>query len=160
MVAGRLGASEFGKGMRLALASDSTDKYREEGVVVDCESRLAACRAACCALDVPLSPQDVSEGVARWDFGRPYLLRREPGGHCSHLDGDRRCTIREQRPRSCRLYSCAGDARIWQDFERRIPNTEGIDALLGRPHNPIFAGGDPAFTAAARAASLKPAGEG
>jgi Fe-S-cluster containining protein len=34
-------------------------------------------------------------------------------------DGD--CTIYERRPGACRAYDCRRDARVWIDFEARIP---------------------------------------
>ena len=34
-------------------------------------------------------------------------------------------------PTVCRGYSCAGDKRIWSDFEGQVLNQEWIDAHLG-----------------------------
>jgi Fe-S-cluster containining protein len=137
----RLAATEIGRGLELALLDDRRDKYNHpEAVQVDCAPRLPLCRAACCALDRALSVQDVEEGAARWDLGRPYRLRRADGGACCHLDAnDRRCGVYERRPLGCRTYSCARDPRIWSDFEQRIPNQAGIDALFSWQSAPRLA---------------------
>jgi Fe-S-cluster containining protein len=140
----RLVATEIGRGLELALLDDRRDKYdHPETAQVDCAARLPLCRAACCAMDRALSAQDVEEGAVRWDLGRPYRLRRAGGEGCCHLDpGERRCTVYAQRPLACRTYSCAGDPRIWNDFEGRIPNDEGIAALFSWQAAPHLAGTD------------------
>lgn len=140
----RLAATEIGRGLELALLDDRRDKYdHPETAQIDCAARLSLCRAACCAIDRTLSAQDVEEGAVRWDLGRPYRLRRADGGGCCHLDSrERRCTVYAQRPLACRTYSCAGDPRIWKDFESRIPNDEGIAALFSWQAAPRLAGTD------------------
>lgn len=35
-----------------------------------------------------------------------YNLRKLPDGSCIYLDGTRKCSIYEDRPESCRKYSC------------------------------------------------------
>ena len=35
-----------------------------------------------------------------------YALRRLSDGSCVHLDGNRRCSIYDDRPETCRKYSC------------------------------------------------------
>jgi len=102
-----------------------TDKYnlKEQECIVDCESRRPICRAICCKLEFPLSPQDVAEGIVRWKLGQPYMNRKGESGHCVHLDlGTCRCTVYEHRPAICRSYSCGNDKRIWLDFEKCIIN--------------------------------------
>jgi len=43
---------------------------------------------------LPLSRQDVEEGVIRWEFGRPYLIAHGADGYCVHLDRESyRCTM-------------------------------------------------------------------
>ena len=127
----RLANTEFGQGMAFRVAGDETDKYTLTDLPeVDCDARLALCKAACCALDVVLSAQDLQEGRLKWDYGRPYYLRHRADGYCAHLGEGRGCTAYEHRPRSCRRYTCATDSRIWLDFEARVPNTEKIEALL------------------------------
>jgi len=88
---------------------------------IDCASRLPLCRARCCTLSFPLSFQDVDERVVAWDYRRPYQIRQQPDGYCTHCATDRRCTVYDQRPAACRSYDCRQDSRIWLDFERRIP---------------------------------------
>jgi Fe-S-cluster containining protein len=104
---------------------DGADKYNlaEQEVVIDCESRWPICKAVCCRLQFPLSPQDVSEGIVRWNLGQPYMNRKGQTGHCVHLDLEScRCAVYEHRPAICRGYSCANDKRIWLDFEKRVIN--------------------------------------
>lgn len=98
------------------------DKYAVPGGDIDCPSLLHLCHGRCCAFTFELSTQDLDEGVVRWEVEEPYVIRHEPDGYCSHVD--RRtlgCTIYGQRPAACRGFDCRGDARVWIDFERRIP---------------------------------------
>jgi hypothetical protein len=114
--------------------SEGADKYAlgAEQAQIDCGTRLDRCHAACCRLGVPLTRQDLDEGIVQWDRDRPYLNQRQPDGYCVHCaDDSRRCTIYERRPGLCRTYDCRGDTRIWLDFERRIPNPS-LAGLAGR----------------------------
>jgi Fe-S-cluster containining protein len=100
------------------------DKYAldAEHAPIDCAARLSLCHAACCRLGVPLTRQDLDEGVVRWDRDQPYLNQRQPDGYCVHCDEDSRCcTIYAYRPGLCRTYDCRRDGRIWVDFDGRIP---------------------------------------
>jgi Fe-S-cluster containining protein len=106
---------------------DGTDKYKleEQEVVIDCEARWPICQGVCCKLQFPLSSQDVTEGIVRWNLAQPYMNLKGDTGHCVHLDVEScRCTVYEHRPGICRSYSCANDKRIWLDFEKRIINPE------------------------------------
>jgi hypothetical protein len=99
------------------------DKHASENnVVIDCLERLPLCQARCCTYSFCLTEQDLDEGVARWDYGHPYWIRRRKDGYCTHCDPDSyRCQIFEYRPYICRVYDCRQDKRVWLDFERRIP---------------------------------------
>jgi hypothetical protein len=110
--------------------SDGGDKYALgiEHAPIDCDARLSLCHAACCRLRVPLTRQDLDEGIVQWDGDQPYLNRRQPNGYCVHCDSSRRCTVYEQRPGLCRTYDCREDGRIWVDFDHRIPNPS-LDAI-------------------------------
>ncbi|MBA3541502.1 MAG: YkgJ family cysteine cluster protein [Deltaproteobacteria bacterium] len=105
--------------------SDVDDKYQEVGEPIDCESRLALCQARCCSFQVTLSRQDLLEGEVAWEIDRPYRLPRSRDGYCMYLarDADEvgRCTNYQVRPATCRSYSCKDDARVWIDFDARIP---------------------------------------
>jgi Fe-S-cluster containining protein len=80
-------------------------------------------------MDFPLSSVDLDEGVIRWDYGQPYMIRqRASDGFCVHNDPTTHgCTVHAQRPAACRRYDCRKDERVWIDYERRIP------APLGTP---------------------------
>jgi hypothetical protein len=100
------------------------DKYAIEQVDgPPCTELIPICHGRCCRLIFALSTQDLDEGVVRWDYGRPYMIRqRASDGYCVHSDPTGRgCTVYEQRPAVCRRYDCRSDPRIWADYERRIP---------------------------------------
>lgn len=116
----------------VALRAEEPAAARPE-VLVDCAARLPICGAVCCRLAVTLSAPEVESGRLRWDLGRPYLLRREADGMCSHNDrSSGACGVYAERPQPCRAYSCAGDDRIWTDFEAMELNHAWIDAHVGR----------------------------
>lgn len=99
--------------------------------LVNCEERLHICKAVCCKMDFALSTQEVESGKIKWDLGRPYFIRREKEGYCTHIAHQQKCcTIYNDRPLSCRSYSCANDPRIWKDFEKMELNEEGIKKNL------------------------------
>jgi Fe-S-cluster containining protein len=122
-------------GLRFALLSGRPDKYKVVSPEVDCAARVKHCKSACCGLDVVLSPQDVEEGVVRWDLAYPYQIRHsKQDGYCCHMKRDTGfCEVYEKRPYICRTYSCANDKRIWLDFDKMIPNTESLARLFSRP---------------------------
>jgi len=69
--------------------------------------------------------QDLDEGTVKWDYARPYMIRKKPNGYCIHHEASTgRCGVYEKRPGVCRTYDCRNDKRIWQDFEFRIPAAE------------------------------------
>ncbi len=112
------------EGMAVTVQDPEVDKYTyKDEVVIDCESRLDLCQAACCRLHFPLSKQDLLEGVVLWNLQAPYVIAQGEDGFCVHLDrGGCGCSVYERRPLTCRAYDCRNDQRIWIDFERRIPN--------------------------------------
>ncbi|MEO7091677.1 MAG: YkgJ family cysteine cluster protein, partial [Polyangiales bacterium] len=116
----------------------ANDAYHDNGVAYDlvgeskydavvesppCEELIPICHGRCCRLRFALSTEDLDEGVVRWDYGRPYLIRqRESDGRCVHNDPETKfCTVHAVRPRVCRVYHCKDDPRIWTDYEKRIP---------------------------------------
>jgi len=125
-VSQRLARKSNEKGIGVLLQEPETDKYTfAAGATIDCENRVALCKAACCRLPFALSKQDIREGIVQWDLGQPYLIAQDDTGHCVHLDrGCHRCTIHEQRPVPCRGYDCRNDRRIWLDFANRIVNPD------------------------------------
>jgi Fe-S-cluster containining protein len=106
---------------------DCQDKYTLTDLPdIDCEARMPLCKGRCCTFVFPLSNQDLDERVVKWNYGRPYLIRQNPGedGHryCVHSHPDTHgCTVYQNRPAVCRTYSCKTDKRIWKDFDARIP---------------------------------------
>jgi Fe-S-cluster containining protein len=88
-----------------------------------CRELLPICHGRCCQFRFALSTQDLDEGVIRWDYGRPYMIRqRSSDGRCVHNHPDQHvCTVYHHRPAICRSYHCRDDKRIWKDYEGRIP---------------------------------------
>jgi Fe-S-cluster containining protein len=104
----------------------AVDKYALKDLPqIDCASVIAVCKARCCTLSVFCSAQDVDEGVVKWDYSRPYQVRKNADGYCIHSESDtRRCGVYERRPATCRSYDCRNDRRIWRDFDRRLLTEE------------------------------------
>lgn len=113
---------------RVSLDTAGVSKYAVEGAAPPCEELMPLCKARCCTLSFGLSTEDLDEGVIRWDYGQPYLIRqRASDGYCVHNDPDTQgCTVHAYRPRVCRAYDCREDARIWIDYEKRIPAPPGV----------------------------------
>jgi Fe-S-cluster containining protein len=102
---------------------------------VDCAARMHVCKAVCCRLSFPLSAAEIESGQIKWDLGKPYFARKDQAGCCVHLDEKSGCGVYQNRPRVCSGYSCEGDERIWNDFDRMILNQEWIDQNL-KPERP------------------------
>lgn len=111
--------ADRGTKIRLSLVPD---KYNVESPDIDCAARLHLCGARCCSFEVALSPQDIAEKVVPFVVDKPYLLPRDPvTKKCACMDAAGACKIYEQRPATCRTYDCREDARVWIDYEARIP---------------------------------------
>lgn len=118
---------------RVALDAGGS-KYAAKTPAIPCAELIPLCHARCCALTFSLSTEDLDEGVIRWDYGQPYLIRqRASDGYCVHNDPDHRtCTVHAHRPRVCRVYDCRKDARVWIDYEQRI--AAPLDGLMKGNH--------------------------
>lgn len=129
---------------RVRVAPD-VDKYGPEVQVahVDCATRLALCRGACCTQAFALGTQDLDEGLVRWRYHDPYVNQRGEDGRCVHQSEDLSCSLHAQRPLFCRTYSCRNDPRIWLDFDRRIPNPALSDGPPDLSAPPADQGPDP-----------------
>jgi Putative zinc- or iron-chelating domain len=101
----------------------TVDKYKMTGLPdIDCTSLLPICQGRCCQLSFPLTFQDLDEGVIRFEYQRPYLIRhRAEDGYCVHSTEHKTCGVYAQRPAICRSYDCRRDKRIWTDFENKVP---------------------------------------
>jgi Fe-S-cluster containining protein len=101
---------------------EAVDKYALANLPdIDCASIIPICKARCCQLAVYCSAQDLDEGVVRWDYARPYRIRKREDDYCVHSEPEtKRCGIYDKRPAICRTYDCRNDKRIWVDFEKRI----------------------------------------
>lgn len=97
------------------------DKYEVAGPDVDCAALMPICQARCCALNVKLSRQDVEEGQLEWDVEQPYILKKAADGYCQYVGDTGGCTTYASRPMECRRFDCRDDARIWIDWENKIP---------------------------------------
>ena len=103
---------------------------------IDCAARLPICKAACCRLHFALSVEEVERGgPLRWELGHPYFNRHNADGYCHQWDDG--CGIYDERPSVCRSYTCAGDDRIWKDFDAMELNHEFIDSKLSGERGPI-----------------------
>lgn len=103
--------------LMLGAAADKYQVSAEGGP--PCLELLPICGARCCSFEIPLSTQDLDEGLLRWDYARPYALAKRDGdGLCVHNSGGA-CGVYEHRPAICRSYDCRGDSRVWIDYERR-----------------------------------------
>lgn len=103
---------------------------------VNCEERLHICKAVCCKLSFALSPPEVESGKIKWELGRPYFIRQEKSGYCSHINPENKCcSIYKERPGVCTNYSCENDKRIWKDFDNMELNEEWINenVLVKKP---------------------------
>lgn len=94
-----LNREDFG----VAISEEFPDKYdipADKLPKIDCEARLPLCGAACCSMRFALSTQDLDEGVVRWEYGQPYLIRHDNAvGRCVHQDPDDfHCGVYEKRP--------------------------------------------------------------
>jgi Fe-S-cluster containining protein len=132
-------------------------------VKVDCQARLHVCHAACCKLQFALTVPELESGKIKWDLGRPYFIRHNSHGSCVHVDpASGACRIYADRPGVCRGYSCAGDTRIWKDFDKMELNTEWIEANLSGPEEPRLVSAlmhDPAHLSAIGAGGQQPSHE-
>jgi len=123
-------------GVGVALRVDEASAP-EATVVVNCEERMPICHSICCKLDFPLTVEEVEAGGVKWDLGRPYHIRHDAEGFCTHRDrATGFCSTYGSRPGICRGYSCAQDTRIWKDFDRMELNTEWIEAYLQKREEP------------------------
>jgi Fe-S-cluster containining protein len=121
-----------------ALRVDPPEEEAPPPTLVNCAERMPVCHAVCCTLDFALSDEEVESGRVKWDLGRPYFIRHEADGHCAHWDpATTGCGIYDHRPSVCRNYSCAGDERIWKDFDNMVINEEWIAEHSG-PERPIL----------------------
>jgi hypothetical protein len=118
----KIRAAEVRDTGRVWLEIDRDDKYTVTGPDIPCAELLHLCHARCCRMSFPLSTTDLDEGVIRWDYGQPYMIRqRATDGFCVHNDPERHhCTVHAQRPLVCRKYDCREDERVWIDYEKRI----------------------------------------
>lgn len=102
-----------------------------EYVPVNCAERMHICQAVCCKLNFALTVPEIESGKIKWDLGKPYFIRHETTGYCTHLNTQKKCcNVYENRPQICKKYSCANDKRIWKDFEKMELNTEWLDQFL------------------------------
>jgi hypothetical protein len=112
---------QLGANRRFPIFGPPDDKYAAETPDIPCADLLHLCRAACCNLEFGLSIQDLEEGVIRWQYDQPYLVKQDPAtGKCVHFKGG--CEVYDQRPLPCREFDCRKDVRIWKDFDARIPS--------------------------------------
>lgn len=99
-----------------------------KSVYVDCDAgRRLGCRTFCCRLLVRLKPHEMGEGVD----GLPPkgYVDKDPDGLCVHMDRESwKCKIWDERPQTCREYSCNNDfllqVAIRQEFSSIVDLVE------------------------------------
>lgn len=120
-------------GTGVILRSDEAGIEEPPLLRVDCAARMHICHAVCCKLDFPLNSLELESGKVKWDLGRPYFIRHEADGYCTHNHRELGCcNVYADRPAVCRSYSCADDKRIWKDFERMELNTSWLEEHLSK----------------------------
>lgn len=133
----------------IAIREDPPPGDDRPDAAVDCASRLHVCRAVCCRLKFPLSAAEVDAGVVKWDIGHPYIVRHRADGYCVHNDpATLGCSVYGDRPRVCRTYTCAGDGRIWADFDNMVLNHAWIAEHLDRRDDAFLVADDEEHAAA------------
>jgi hypothetical protein len=139
---------------RVSLELDEGSKYEVASPPIPCGELIPLCGARCCTLSFALSTEDLDEGVIRWDYGQPYLIRqRATDGYCVHNEPTSHgCTVHAFRPRVCRSYDCRKDKRIWIDYEQRIPAPAPHGIYDDKGHGSTF---DLLERARARAAAIR-----
>jgi hypothetical protein len=112
--------------------AQAVDKYAATDLPqIDCASLLSLCKGRCCKLTFPLTFQDLDEGVVRWEYRMPYMIRHREDGYCVHSDPERRtCGVYDKRPHVCRTYDCRKDKRVWLDFENRVPAPDDATTIV------------------------------
>ena len=111
----------------------SGDKHAVTSPNIDCASLMHLCKARCCRLTVALDFQDLDDGL-RWEYTRPYELRRRPDGYCVYSEPKTfRCDVYTKRPSVCRSYDCRNDARVWESFEDKKPAAWRDDVGVAPP---------------------------
>lgn len=127
-------AADAGQTSRVQLDLDPADKYTLTSPEIPCDELMPICQARCCRMSFAISTQDLDEGVIRFDYGQPYLIRqRKSDGYCVHNDPTTHgCTVHAHRPRVCRKYDCREDERVWADYEKRIPAST-IETMFDGP---------------------------
>ena len=111
-----------------------TDEPGEEPLI-DCASRLPVCKAVCCRLHFALNVEEIESGRMKWELGRPYFNRHNADGYCHQWEGG--CSIYDDRPNPCRVYTCEHDDRIWKDFAAMELNHEWIETYLDKQRGPV-----------------------
>jgi hypothetical protein len=106
---------------------------------IPCAELIPLCGGRCCTYTFALSTKELDEGVIRWDYGRPYIIRqRASDGFCVHNDPvTRGCEVHTRRPAVCRGYDCRSDRRVWIDYEKRIPQPLDAPLTYDEPQAPI-----------------------
>jgi Fe-S-cluster containining protein len=122
-----------GPGLMVGIEPERDEE--QPAVPVDCAARMHVCQAVCCRLNFALSVSEIESGHVRWDLGRPYFIRHEQDGCCTHRNASG-CAIYANRPGVCRRYSCEHDPRIWKDFAAMELNTEWIEENLTEGDRP------------------------
>ncbi|MFO0579928.1 MAG: YkgJ family cysteine cluster protein [Polyangia bacterium] len=107
---------------RYKLRVINTERAKIAAPAIDCASRWSLCQGRCCQFEFALTAEDVAQNKVRWEPSAPFVIHHDEDTFCSHFDREGGgCTVYEDRPTTCRTFTCENDSRIWIDFEKRIP---------------------------------------
>lgn len=91
---------------------------------IDVRVACDACPAACCRLTVVISPGDapVDVRLTTRTAGGLQVMAHRADGYCIALGQDRRCSIYDTRPYSCRAFTMGGAyCRSERELQTRTP---------------------------------------
>lgn len=92
-----------------------------DGTVHDPECKL--CSGACCRAfeEIPLTKEEHLSGRYISEETKPGVYQLAVGSNrmCPHLGFDNRCSVYNDRPQTCRVYSCRDDRRITWEMKFR-----------------------------------------
>lgn len=109
----------------------------ERNVFVDCDAgRKLGCQTFCCRLLVRLKPHEMGE--SRDGLPAKGYVDKDPDGMCAHMDRNTwKCKIWEDRPQTCREYSCNDDFLLQVAVREEFANVVDLVDKASTAYIPI-----------------------